>query len=92
MSKRVKREYLSGNLTPEINNAVKHSEELAKINLKKITSTTSFIGVCASALFVIPFICSATIKPIMKKLDKRPETSETKIHDLKQPKKMLNTF
>lgn len=71
MSKRIYHKYQAGDKSAEVINAVKHAEELAKINLRKISSTSAFAGVCISALFLIPLICSATIKPIMNKIEKQ---------------------
>ena len=94
MSKRGYEMYKSGNESAEIKEAVKHAENLAKTNLPKIKTTSAFIGVCASALFIIPLLCSATIKPIMKALEdkntKPNNNPETKI--INQPVKKLNTF
>ena len=72
MSKDVFEKSKGANVSAEIQNIVHHAESLAKENLPKIQSTLSFIGVAASALFIIPLLCSITIKPIMAKLDKRP--------------------
>jgi len=71
MSKKMYAKYKSGDKSEEVLNAFKHAEELAKINLPKIESTSAFAGVCISALFLIPLICSATIKPIMNSIEKR---------------------
>ncbi len=35
---------------------------------KRAEKNLMFVGVCTAALFVIPAVCSATIKPIMNKL------------------------
>ena len=71
MSRKIYTRYKAGERSDEIINAVKHAEELAKINLPKAMSTAAFAGVCISALFLIPFICSATIKPIMNQIEKK---------------------
>ena len=60
----------AGDTSEEILNAIKHAEVIAKENLPKIQTTAGFIGVCLSALLVIPLVCSITIKPIMKRLEK----------------------
>ena len=75
VSKRIYQKYKAGDTSDEVTNALKHANELAKVNLPKIMSTTAFAGVCISALFVIPLMCSATIKPIMNGIEK---------HDLKK--------
>ena len=46
--------------------------------MPKIKTTTAFIGVCASALLIIPMVCSAVIKPIMKRIDQN-SSNKTKI-------------
>jgi len=94
LSRSMLKKYKSGEKSLEIRNALKHAEELSKINLPKITSTMSFIGVCISALFVIPYVCSATIKPIMQKLDKAKQTDDNTAvkTELKQPENKVNTF
>lgn len=71
MPKDIYKKSKSGDMSQEVKSAVEHAESLAKINLPKISTATAFIGVCVSALFLIPFICSATIKPIMKLFDKK---------------------
>ena len=70
MSKKTYQKYITGDKSDAVLSSYKHAEELAKINLPKITTTSAFAGVCISALFVIPYVCSATIKPIMQKLEK----------------------
>ena len=94
MSKRIYNLYKSGDKSAEINEAVKHAENLAKTNLPKIKTTSAFVGVCASALFIIPLLCSAIIKPVMKGLeDKNPKQNITPEQTIaKQPVKKLNTF
>ena len=69
MSKRIYNLYKSGDKSKEVLDAVKNAENLAKVNLPKIKITSAFVGVCTSALLVIPMLCSATIKPIMKTLE-----------------------
>ena len=75
-----------------------HAEKLAKINLPKISTTASFIGVCTSALVLIPLICSATIKPIMDSIDKNKKSKDEKqdiepIIQIPMPlQKRVNTF
>ncbi len=75
MPKRIYNEYKKGNDSEEVKNAVSHAKKLAEDNLPKLKTTTAFVGVCASALFIIPLICSVTIKPIMNSLNKNSETS-----------------
>ena len=77
ISKDIYKKYKLGEQTPEIKNAIEHAKNLAAVNLPKIKSNAAFIGVCASALFVIPMICSITIKPIMDKLEKRIGAQQT---------------
>ena len=78
MSKDIFEKSKGANVSEEVQNIVKHAELLAKENFPKIQSNISFIGVCVSALFIIPLICSVTIKPIMAKLDKRPQNENVK--------------
>lgn len=94
MSKRIYKMYKSGDKSAEVNEAVKQAEKLAKMNLPKIKITSAFVGVCASALFIIPMICSATIKPIMKAVEnKNPKPNENSLPvGVKQPVTKLNTF
>ena len=68
--------YKEGKRTPEVDKAFKSAEKLAKENLPKITTSLSFVGVCASALFFIPCICSAVLKPIMDKLGSKKNQEE----------------
>ena len=70
MKKDILEKSRAGDKSPEVLNAVKQAEILAKENLPKIQTTIGFAGVCISALFLIPLICSLTIKPIMKKLER----------------------
>ncbi len=79
MSKSMRKKYTAGDKSEKVLNAYKHAEELAKINLPKITSNASFVGVCLCALLVIPFLCSVAIKPIMKKIQKNGEEKKEKI-------------
>ncbi len=45
-----------------------------------------FIGVCTAALFVIPALCSAAIKPIMDKMGlKAPDNQDKKVTQPLQP-------
>ena len=94
MSKRVYEQYKSGNTSAEIQDAVKHAENLAKINLPKVKTTAAFIGVCTSALLIIPMLCSATIKPIMSALEKKDAKKNDTVPALVPQKQMgkLNTF
>lgn len=98
MSKTIYKKFKKGESSAEIKNAVKHAEEMAKTNLPKIVTTTSFIGVCVSALLVIPFVCSATIKPIMeylggKKAEKTTKPEKTAdFKEVQKPAGKVNTF
>lgn len=94
MSKKIYKKYKNGDKSIEVDKAVKQAENLAKTNLPKIKTTTAFIGVCASALFIIPMLCSVTIKPIMKALENKKTKSNENIilKEVKQPAKKLNTF
>lgn len=78
VSKDVYNKYKTGEMTPEINKAIEHAKDLAKINLPKMKSNAAFIGVCTSALILIPLICSITIKPIMSRLEKKISKKEDK--------------
>ena len=93
MSKDVYQKFKSGNDSAEVKKAVQSAEELAKTNLPKLITTTSFIGVCVSALFVIPYVCSVTIKPIMKRLSSKnaqPSIENEKAAELQQVQKPVN--
>lgn len=95
MPKDLYKKHLAGDTSAEVTNAFKHAEELAKINAPKIASTSAFIGVCLSALLIIPLMCSLTIKPVMKRLEKRRENKELQQPEIKQPQKpdsAINTF
>ncbi|MCQ2957941.1 MAG: hypothetical protein MJ180_03450 [Candidatus Gastranaerophilales bacterium] len=95
-----------GNITPQIQQAITQAEKLTKENLPKIRTSLNFVGVCVSALFLIPFICSVAIKPIMKKVnsrntsvsDNKVQTINNKYTNLYNPKtqiignKAFNTF
>ena len=76
MKKDVFEKYKAGDKSEEILNAVKHAEGLAKDNLPKIQTSLGFAGVCLSALLIIPLVCSITIKPIMKNIEKNKKTSK----------------
>ena len=68
--------YKNGKITPEVDKAYKSADKLAKYNLPRITTSLSFVGVCAAALFFIPFICSAAIKPILENFgNKKTQTN-----------------
>lgn len=96
MNKEMYKRYKAGDKSEEVMNAFKHAEELAKINLPKITTTAVFIGVCLSALLVIPGLCSVSIKPIMKRFEKKgSKNNEDKPAEIQAPKKLeqpVNTF
>jgi hypothetical protein len=94
MSRRIYNLYKSGDKSKEVEEAVKHAENLAKVNLSKIKITSAFAGVCTSALLIIPLLCSATIKPIMTALEKKSsKTADTALPTvLQKPEKQLNTF
>ena len=70
MPKELYKKYKAGDASKEVMSAYNHAEQLAKTSFSKIGANTSFIGVCLSALILIPFTCSITIKPIMKRLEK----------------------
>lgn len=94
MSKRIYQLYKSGDKSKEVEEAVKHAENLAKVNLPKIKITSTFAGVCTSALLIIPLLCSATIKPIMTALENKRSKSAEKplLAAAQKPVKQLNTF
>ena len=95
MSKEMYSRYKAGDMANEVNQAFAHAKNLSEINLPKITTTTAFIGVCISALFLIPLICSATIKPIMKQIDKKEHNRTENINPVQNPVKTtgnLQTF
>ena len=68
--KRIYEKYIAGDKSPEIMDAIAHAKKMADINLPKMKSNAAFAGVCISALFLIPMVCSLTIKPIMDKMEK----------------------
>ena len=88
MPKEIYKKYKGGDTSKEVMSMVKHAEELAKANYSKIAANTAFIGVCLSALLFIPYTCSITIKPIMKRLQEKnkKEVSELNIES-ENPKK-----
>ena len=92
MSKDVFEKSKSTNASAEIKNLVTHAEHLAKENLPKIQTSISFIGVCASALLIIPLVCSITIKPIMAKLDKRPQNENVNKNPVKKIEPAINPY
>ena len=96
MPKDIYRRYMAGDKSAEVLSRVKHAEELAKINLPKITTTSVFIGVCLSALLIIPGLCSVAIKPIMKKFERPKPKDDSGMADVvQQPsvnKTQANTF
>lgn len=65
--------------TPEVKEAMKNA------SIKKGQTGLMFIGVCTAALFVIPAVCSAVIKPIMNAIGlKAPDDNKkTKSGDKK---------
>ena len=91
MSKDIYQRHLKGDKSIEVKNAIKHAEDLARINKSKIASTTAFIGVCISALLVIPFTCSATIKPVMKFLEKRNSKKKYGTDNIQEIKQINGT-
>lgn len=76
MPKELYKRYKAGDTSKEVMSAFKHAEELAKTNYSKIGANTAFIGVCLSALLLIPYTCSITIKPIMKRLQEKSKKEE----------------
>jgi len=93
MSKEMYKRHLAGDKSAEVANAFRHAEELAKINLPKITSGAAFAGVCVSALLLIPFACSVIIKPVMKMIEKRGKNNKISTQsEIKQPEKPINTL
>ena len=61
MSKKIYEKYKAGDVSQEVLDAVKHAENMAQLNLPKIKTTSAFIGVCTSALLIIPMLCSLLI-------------------------------
>lgn len=98
MSKNLYKKHLAGDKSIEVVNAFKHAEELAKINLPKISANASFAGVCLSALLIIPFLCSVAIKPIMKQIENKNNKTNTakeintEIMPFQKPDNSVNTF
>lgn len=97
MPKEMYKRYKNGDTSAEVLNSFKRAEDLAKINLPKITSNASFAGVCMCALLVIPFLCSVAIKPIMKKIqkngkDKSEKVAQVEVQQFQNPVKSSNTF
>ena len=94
MSKKIYSRYKSGEQSAEVLKVVKHAEKLAETSLPKIQITSAFIGVCTSALLIIPMLCSATIKPIMNVIEKNSSkpVNNPKTATNKKPVQRLNTF
>jgi len=96
MSKTMYKKYKAGNTSAKVMKSYNHAKELAEVNLPKITSSLTFIGVCVSALLVIPGLCSVTIKPIMKGIEKRraqkkkPEAVEKLQNPVEKPQKPID--
>ena len=90
--------FKSGDTSAEVSDAMKKAEELAKSSFSKIKTTTAFIGVALSALIIIPLVCSITIKPIMKGIEKRSSKKKaavekpSDVQQLQKPENSLNTF
>ena len=80
ISKDLYNKHKNGDKSKEVLSAVKRAENLAKENLPKLKVTNEFIGVCLSALFFIPMLCSVTIKPIMKHLEKSQKEKEAQVN------------
>ena len=85
MPKDVYESYNAGNRSADIVSEYKNAEELAKINLRKMKVTSAFFGVCLSALLVIPLICSITIKPIMKGIEKKQGAKKAAVKPVREP-------
>ena len=96
MSKDVYTKHMNGDTSEAVADAVKRAEELAKTNFPKIKTTTAFIGVCASALLIIPLVCSIVIKPVMKGIEKKSANKNTtEAGNIKAPEAKtgkVNTF
>lgn len=71
MSKEIFEKYSAGDTSKEVLTAFEQAKEVAATKLPKIETTASFIGVGLSAIIFIPLICSLTIKPIMKTIQKK---------------------
>ena len=65
------KQHKKGHVTPEVAKAFDSAKELAENNLSKMNKNLMFIGVCGAALFVIPALCSAAIKPLMNTIQKK---------------------
>lgn len=98
MKKELYNKFKSGDTSAEVADAMKKAEELAKNAVPKIKTTTAFIGVALSALLIIPMVCSATIKPIMKSIEKGKNSKNAEAEKiqaaqpLQKPENNLNTF
>ncbi len=71
MDKELYKQHKKGHITPEVAKAFDNAKELAQNNLSKMNKNLMFIGVCGAALFVIPALCSAAIKPLMNSIQKK---------------------
>ena len=66
-----------------------------KVLAKRAETNFMFVGVCAAALFVIPGLCSAVIKPVMDKLGFKPVEEKFQKENVQtavwtQPQKAVN--
>ena len=87
MDKNLYKQHKKGHVTPEVAKAFDSAKELAENNLSKMNKNLMFIGVCAAALFVIPALCSAAIKPLMNSIQKKHSDNKKHldINTLEQP-------
>lgn len=76
MDKTLYKQYKNGQKSPEVVKAFERAKELAENNLPKMNKNLMFMGVCGAALFVIPALCSAAIKPLMNKIQKNAKPAE----------------
>ena len=82
MDKELYKQHKKGQITPEVSKAFENAKELAENNLPKMQKNLMFIGVCTAALFVIPALCSATIKPLMNVIQNKNSKSDDKHIDI----------
>lgn len=81
LSDNIKQQIKKGIKGPQVDKALETAAEQAEKTGIKAANNLRFVGVCTAALFIIPALCSAAIKPLMSKLIKppvQPQISEKK--------------
>lgn len=85
MDKKLYRQHEKGLVTPEVAKAFDNAKELAENNLPKMNKNLMFIGVCTAALFVIPALCSAAIRPLMNTIQKKHKADDRHLDIMAEP-------